>query len=57
MEHHNNMTGVTFKITSTKFYVPVVTLLMNHNIKFLEKLKQVFKRTISWNKYKSEIAT
>ena len=27
------------------------------NIKFLENIKQGFKRAISWNKYRSEIAT
>ena len=27
---------------------------INNNIKFLEKIKQGFKRTISWNKYRSE---
>ena len=26
-------------------------------MKFLENVKQVFKRTISWNKYRSEITT
>ena len=30
---------------------------INDNIKFLENIKQGFKRTISWNKYKSEITT
>ena len=44
-------------ISSTKLYVPVVTLLINDNIKFLENIKQGFKRTISWNKYRSEITT
>ena len=39
------------------FYVPLVTLLINDNIKFLENIKQGFKRTISWNKYRSEITT
>ena len=28
---------------------------INDNIKFLENIKQEFKRTISWNKYRSEI--
>ena len=28
-------TGPTFQINSTKFYVPVVTLSMSDNIKFL----------------------
>ena len=30
---------------------------INDNIKFLENIKQGFKRTISWNKYGSEITT
>ena len=44
-------------ITSTNRYVPVVTLYINDNIKFLEHLKQVFNITILWNKYRSEITT
>ena len=44
-------------ITSTKIYVPVVNLSINDNIKLLENAKQRFKRTISWNKYRSEITT
>ena len=47
VEHHNNIGGVAFKITSTKLYVPVVTLPINDDIKFLENLKRGFKRTIS----------
>ena len=35
-------------ISSTKLYVPVVTLYINNNIKVLENTKQWFKRTISW---------
>ena len=43
-------------ITSTKLYVLVVTLSINDNIKHLENIKQgLFKRTISLNKYRSEI--
>ena len=57
IQHYNNIAGVNFVITSTKLYVPVVTLSINDNIKFLENIKQGFKRTISWNKYKSEITT
>ena len=30
---------------------------INDNIKFSENIKQGFKRTISWNKYRSEITT
>ena len=51
------VTGATFQINSTKLFVPVVTLSINYAIKFLENLKQGFKRTISWNKYRSEVAT
>ena len=57
IEYHNNIKGVNFMITSTKLYATVVTLSMNNNIKLLENLKQRFKKTISWNKYRSEITT
>ena len=50
-------TGTTCQIKSAKLYVPVVTLSINGNINFLEHLKQGFKRTISWNKYRSEVTT
>ena len=42
-------------ITSTKLYVPAVTLSINNGITFLENIKQGFKSTISWNKYRSKI--
>ena len=45
----------TFQIDNAKLYVLVVTLSINDNIKFLENIKQGFKRTISWNKCRSEI--
>ena len=57
IEQNNNITGVHSVITSTTPYVPVVTLSINDNIKFLENIKQGFKRTVSWNKYRSEIVT
>ena len=43
------------KITDTKLYVPVVTLSKENDIKLLEKLKSGFKRTIKWNKYRSQM--
>ena len=46
-----------FKITETKLYVPVVTLSTQDNAKLLQQLKSGFKRTISWNKYESNIKT
>ena len=48
-------TSATFKITGTKLYVPVVTLSTKDNNNFLEQLKSAFKRTIKWNKYRSEM--
>ena len=33
-------TGVTFQINNAKTYVPVVTLLINDAIKFLQNIKQ-----------------
>ena len=44
-----------FKITDTKLYVPVVTLSKENDIKLLEQLKLGFKRTIKWNKYRSQM--
>ena len=49
--------GATFQINDAKLYVPVVTLSVNDKIKFLEKIKQGFKGTSSWKKYRSEITT
>ena len=46
-----------FQINNAKLYVPVVTLSINDNIKFLENIKQEFKRRIFWDKYRSEITT
>ena len=48
-------TGLEFQIKDTKLYVPVVTLSKDNDIKLLEKLKSGFKRTIKWNKYRSQM--
>ena len=48
------LTNATFKITDTKLYVPVVTL-STENDNFLEQLRSGFKRTIKWNKCRSEM--
>ena len=45
----------TFTITETNLYVPVVTLSTQDNAKLLPQLKSGFKRTISWNKYLSNL--
>ena len=44
-----------FQITDTKLYVPVVTLSTENDKRLLEKLRTGFKRTIKWNKYRSEM--
>ena len=45
-----------FKITDCKLYVPVVILSAEIDNKLLEQLKTGFKRTIKWNKYRSEMS-
>ena len=37
-------------------YVPVVTLSAEDDNKLLEELKTGFRRTIKWNKYRSEMS-
>ena len=44
-----------FKTTDTKLHVPVVSLSKENDIKHLEELKSGFKRTLKWNKYKSQM--
>ena len=52
-EDDDNLNNATFQ--SAKLYVPVVTLSKNNSVKFLENLKQGFKKTIFSNKHRSEI--
>ena len=54
-EEDDQITIISFTITSTKLYVPVVTLSINDNFKFLKSIKPGFKGTISWKKYRYEI--
>ena len=49
-------TGATFKITDCKLYIPIVTLSAENDNKLLEQLKTGFKRTVKWNKYRSEMS-
>ena len=46
---------VTFQLTDIKSYLPVVTLSRVNNKKLLEQLKSGFKRTVKWNKYRSQM--
>ena len=43
------------KFQITELYVPVVTLSNENYIKLLEKIKTGFKKTIKWNKYRSQM--
>ena len=52
---NNPPIGLEFQITDTKLYVPVVTLSKENDKKLLEQLKSGFKRTVKWNKYRSQI--
>ena len=47
----------TFQITSTKLYVPVVTLSTKDNENSTKQLDEGFKRSVYWNEYKSKIET
>ena len=48
-------TGLEFQMTDTKLFVPVVTLSKENDTKLLEQLKSGFKRTMKWNKYRSQM--
>ena len=47
----------TFKITSTKLYVPIVTLSAKDNVNLTKQLNEGFKKSVYWNEYKSKIET
>ena len=52
----NSPTDAKFEITDCKLYVPVVTLSAENDKKLLEQLKSVFRRSIKWNKYMSQMS-
>ena len=53
----DNNRETTFQITSTKLYVPIVTLSTKDNVNLTKQLNKGFKRSIYWNEYKSKIET
>ena len=55
--NNNNNRETTFQITSTKLYVPVVTLSAKDNVNLTKQLNEGFKRSVYWNEYKSKIET
>ena len=53
-----SVAGVTaFQITSTKLYVPIVTLSTKDNVNLTKQINEGFKRSVYWNEYKSKIET
>ena len=46
-----------FQITSTKLYVPIVTLSTKGNVNLIKQLNEGFKRSVYWNEYNSKIET
>ena len=52
-----NNRETTFKITSTKLYVPNVTLSTKDNVNLTKQLNDGFKRSVYWNGYKAKIET
>ena len=54
----SNIAGdTTFQITSTKLYVPIVTLSTKDNVKLTKQFNEGFKISVHWNEYKSKIET
>ena len=51
----STIADTTFKITNTKFYVPIVTLSSKDNVKLVKLLVEGFKRPAYWNKYQTKI--
>ena len=45
--------NVSFKITDTKLYAPIVTLSTKDNTNLTKQLNDGFKRTVYWNEYKA----
>ena len=39
----------TFEITSTKLYVPIVTLSTKDNVNLTKQLNEGFERSVYWN--------
>ena len=53
----STIAATTFKITNTKLYVPIVTLLSKDNVKLVKLLESGFNRPVYWNEYQTKIET
>ena len=51
----NNPTNAIFKITDVTLFVSVLALSTENDKTLLELFRTLFKRTIKWNKYRSEM--
>ena len=51
----STIADTTLKITSTKLYVPIVTLSSKGNVKLVKLLEEGFKRPVYWNEYQTKI--
>ena len=53
----DNDNKTTFQITSTKLYVPIVTLTSKDKVNLTKQLNVGLKRSFYWNEHKSKIET
>ena len=53
----STIADTTLKITSTKLYVPIVTLSSKGNVKLVKLLEEGFKRPVYWNEHQTKIET
>ena len=53
----NTVGARSFKITNTKFYVPIVTLSSKDNAKQVTSSEDRFNRLVYWNEYQTKIET
>ena len=53
----STIAAITFKITNTKLYVPIVSLSSKDNAKLVKLLEGGFNRPVYWNEYQTKIET
>ena len=53
----STIADTTFKITNTKFYIPIVNLSSKDNEKLVKLLEDGFNRPVYWNEYQTKIET
>ena len=51
----STIADTTFKITNTKFYIPIVNLSSKDNEKLVKLLEDGFNRPVYWNEYQTKI--